>query len=168
MLLTTHDLYDLHAVFIHIRHAPDTKETYAVIIRLKDLFDKWDFEACADGNSIRRALRPAQELDRERYFWVDTDNVYAHQGRIFKQDHPIYGILRIAFDSLFQGVKRQRYDHVTMLADAFHNVPMILSEKEGKGCRRRLEQELSEALRFFGSDSFFGKNLGEELKKFPK
>ena len=168
MLLTTQDLYDLHAVFIHIRNDPDTMETYAVIIRLMDLFNKWDFDTCADGNIIRRTLRSAQELDRERYYWVDTDNVYAHQGRIFKPDHPVYEIFRIAFDRLFQNLKGQRYENVAKLADAFHNVPMILSEKEGKGSRRHLEQELSWALRFFGRGLSGKSDLGEVLKKFPR
>ncbi len=169
MLLTTHDLYDLHAVFVNIRHAPDTKETYAVIVRLKALFDNWDFDPQADGNIIRRTLRPAAELDRERYHWVDTDNVYAYTGKIFKPEHPVYSIFRTAFESLFQNMKGMHDDNVALLADAFHNVPLILCEKEGKGYRRRLEKELTAALRLYGSSSLFGTSfLGDLLKSFPR
>ncbi len=169
MLLTTHDLYDLHAVFVNIRNAPDTKETYAVIVRLKDLFDKWDFDPQVGGNIIRRTLRPATELDRERYYWVDTDNVYAYPGKIFMPDHPVYSIFRTAFESLFQNMKGEHYDNVALLADAFHNIPLILCEKEGKGYRRRLEQELTGALRLYGASSPVGARfLRDELKRFPK
>lgn len=163
MLLTTHDLYDLHTVFVGIRNTPDTKETYAVIVRLMDLFAKWDFAPQADGNIIRRTLRPAPELDRERYHWVDTDNVYAYRGKIFKPDHPVYDIFQTAFDRLFNRMKAEDYDNVALLADAFHNIPLILCEKEGKGYRRRLEQELTGARRLYGADF-----LRDELKTFPR
>ena len=163
MLLTTHDLYDLHAVFLHIRRSPDTMETYAVTVRLWDLFKTSDFDPQADGNTVRRALRPAPELDRERYFWVDTDNAYAYCGKIFRPEHPIYALFRAAFGAIFGRLKAGDTQAVALLADALHNIPLILCEPETKGCRRRIERELTEARGLMGADF-----LREELRGLPR
>lgn len=162
MILTQHDLYDLHAVFVTIRNNPNTRDTYAVIVRLKDLFDKWDHDACFEGNVIRKTLRPAPELDRERYYWVDTDNVYAYHGRLFKPDHPVYPMLRQAFDMLFQLMRAGDSERVSLLADGFHNIPLILCEKNTH-IRRRVEQELTSVRRMLGAQF-----LREELKNLPR
>lgn len=163
MLLTTHDLYDLHTVFIQIRHAPDSRESYAVTVRLLDLFFHWDFEPTVGGNTVRRALRPAPELDRERWYWLDTDNVYACHGRIFKSDHPIYPMLRTAFEAIFSRLKAGDFENAGMVADAFHNIPLILAVPETRGCRRRIAGELTRARKLYGREF-----LREELGRLPR
>ena len=163
MLLTSHDLYDLHTVFVHIRNAPDSKESYAVTVRLLDLFTKWDFDPMIGGNIIRRALRPASELDRERWYWLDTDNVYAYPGRIFNPDHPIYPMLRAAFEAIFSRLKAEDFENAGMVADAFHNIPLILAQHDTRGCRRRVAGELTRARKLYGR-AF----LREELERLPR
>lgn len=100
MLLTTHDLYDLHTVFVHIRHAPD---------------------------------------------------------------HPIYPMLRAAFEAIFSRLKAGDFENAGTVADAFHNIPLILAVPETRGCRRRIAGELTRARKLYGREF-----LREELERLPR
>jgi hypothetical protein len=72
-------------------------------------------------------------------------------------------MLRAAFEAIFSRLKAGDLENAEMVADAFHNIPLIFAQPETRGCRRRIAGELTQARKLYGR-AF----LREELERLPR
>ena len=91
MLLNNYDLYDLHAVFVLIRAYPADKANALAVDAVTEIVDAPQAQF-GSTNAIRSRLGNIPELDREKWFFVDTQNVYTWMPPILKNEKS-YAIL---------------------------------------------------------------------------
>ena len=88
MFFTNYDLYDLYAVFVLIRAYPDDKANALAVDAVKEVVDAPQGQF-GRTNAIRSRLGNIPELDREKWFFIDTQNVYTYMPPILKEERSI-------------------------------------------------------------------------------
>ena len=94
-------------------------------------------------NAIRSCLGNIPELDREKWFFVDTPNVYTYMPPVMK-DETSYAILSACLEEMQEVMRLGDTDRICDLADALHNIPLILAGGKGKkDMLRAVKREIS-------------------------
>ena len=126
MFLTNYDLYDLYAVFVLIRAYPTDRANTLAVDAVKEILDAPQAQF-GSANAIRSRLGNIPELDREKWFFIDTPNVYTWMPPILK-DEKSYSILSACLEEMQKAMRSGNTDRIYDLADALHNIPLILAE----------------------------------------
>ena len=126
MFLTNYDLYDIYAVFVLIRAYPEDKTNALAVAAVREVVDAPQAQF-GSTNAIRSRLGHISELDREKWFFVDTQNVYTYMPPILK-DERAYAILSACLAEMQEAVTVGNPERIYDLADALHNIPLILAE----------------------------------------
>ena len=141
MLLSRYDFYDIYAVLIAIRHAPDADYNEKIVSCVKYILSADQKDNCVDDNIVRKALRAIGNIDKELFSWVFIDNVYTY-GQYIIKDMKYYIFLANAFEKLDCLVKHNSVEMVRDLVDALHNIPIYIAD----GCndfKKTVKKELS-------------------------
>ena len=132
-MLVFYDLYDLYAVFVNVRSDPgnpmnaEIVKTVSVVLK-----DRNSNGVC---NAFRAALRPLGDLG-EAYRFVQVDNVYTFVPGVFK-NLVYYDLLSVACQELSNVIKGGNVERVADLADALHNLPIMLTDPDLKKIPKR-------------------------------
>ena len=92
MLLTNHDLHDLHAVFVILRAHPSGHGNEAAIKAVKEIIDAPQTDNTVPPNILRSGLSAISSLDRDVWYFIDTQNLYTYGTSVIK-DGQTYAIL---------------------------------------------------------------------------
>lgn len=141
MLMKNFDFYDIYAVLIQFRFAPSYKHNRIIAVKIKELFDATQKDNTIEANIIRSSLASIQDIDRERYGWAFTNNVYTYGHKTIKEEMP-YKLLSAGFSELIRCLDEHNEEKFRDLADALHNIPIILTE-EKKNFKKTLKTEIS-------------------------
>lgn len=131
MLLLNYDFFDIYAVLLSFRSDPSNVFNEKIAIKVKTLLDSPQIDNTIESNIIRRSLAEIENLDFERLAWIQTNNVYTYGQKIIKEEIA-YHILSEGFSELLLCLQDGNYERFEALADALHNVPIILVEKPKK------------------------------------
>ena len=125
-MVGVYDLYDLYAVFIRIRHCPDSPANLPIINSIiSALKDKENCEL----NQIRRAIRSAEGYQKnEAFAFAETDNVYSYMPLPFLKDDYVYEVLIAACAEMSDVLKKGNQERAYDLADCLHNLPIMIVE----------------------------------------
>ena len=126
MLLNNYDLYDIYAVFVLIRAYPEDNTNALAVAAVREVVDAPQGQF-GRTNAIRSRLGNIPELDREKWFFVDTQNVYTWMPPILK-DEKSYAILSACLAEMQEAVTCGNAERIYDLADALHNIPLILAK----------------------------------------
>ena len=126
MFLTNYDLYDIYAVFVLIRAYPEDKANALAVAAVREVVDAPQGQL-GRTNAIRSRLGNIPELDREKWFFIDTPNVYTWMPPILK-DEKSYASLSACLEEMQKAMRAGNTDRIYDLADALHNIPLILAE----------------------------------------
>ena len=141
MLMRNFDFYDIYAVLIELRFAPSYKHNRVIAGKIKGLLDTVQKDNTIEANIIRSSLASVQDIDRERYGWVFTNNIYTYGHKIIKEGLP-YKLLSAGFSELIKCLDEDNEEKFRDLADALHNIPIILTD-ENKNLRKSIKTEIS-------------------------
>ena len=120
-----YDLYDLSAVYIAIRHDPEYKNNLIILKEILDLLE--NREKSSEVNQLRTALSGIEGIDKNKYYFVDTQNVYTYFPSFLKNDE-VYNVLIGATKALMVIVMENKKQQIIDLADALHNLPIYIVE----------------------------------------
>ncbi len=140
MLLTNYDLYDIYAMFVLIRAYPEDEANAKAVAAVKEVVDAPQAQF-GSTNAIRSRLGNIPELDRGKWLFVDTQNVYTYMPPILR-DERAYAILSACLTEMQEAMTVGNTDRVYDLADAIHNIPIILTKGE-KDMRTHIKREIS-------------------------
>ena len=126
MLLNNYDLYDIYAVFVLIRAYPEDKTNALAVAAVREVVDAPQGQF-GRTNAIRARLGNIPELDREKWFFIDTQNVYTYMPPILKEERA-YALLSACLAEMQEVMRLGDTDRIYDLADALHNIPLILAE----------------------------------------
>ena len=141
MLMKNFDFYDIYAVLIEFRFAPSYKHNRVIAGKIKGLLDAVQKNNTVEANIIRSSLATTPDIDRERYGWAFTNNVYTYGHKIIKEELP-YKLLSAGFTELIKCLDEDNEEKFRDLADALHNIPIILAEGT-KNFRKSIKTEIS-------------------------
>ena len=140
MYLTPYDLHDIYAGFLLIRACPSDDDNAVAVATVKELVDA-ERGVFSRANAVRVCLGRIPDLDREKWFFVDTINVYTWMPPVIR-DEAVYAILSACLEEMLTALGTGDRDRIYDLADAIHNIPVILAE--GKKDRfRAIKREIS-------------------------
>ena len=151
MFLTNYDLYDLYAVFVLIRAYPSDQANALAVDAVKEVLDAPRAQF-GSTNAIRSRLGHISELDREKWFFVDTQNVYTYMPPILR-DEGAYAILSACLTEMQEAMATGNTNRVYDLADAIHNIPIILT-KGGDSVCADIAREISYVYRKKWNEGF--------------
>ncbi len=149
MLLTNHDLHDLHAVFLILRAHPSDHGSETAVKAVKEIIDAPQTDNVIPPNILRSGLSSISSLDREIWYFIDTPNVYTYGTAIVK-DERAYAILSACLAEMLTALAEGNPDRVSDLADALHNIPIILAESQKnrpRAVKRNITREISYSYR---------------------
>ena len=140
MYLTPYDLHDIYAVFLLIRACPTDDDNALAIATIKELVDA-ERGGFSRANAVRVCLGRIPDLDREKWFFIDTMNVYTWMPPVIR-DETVYAILSACLAEMLTALRIGDRERIYDLADAIHNIPVILAE--GKNDKlRAIKREIS-------------------------
>ena len=151
MLLNNYDLYDLYAVFVLIRAYPEDKANALAVAAVREVVDAPQGQF-GRTSAIRSRLGNIPELDREKWFFVDTQNVYTYMPPILR-DEGAYAILSACLTEMQEAMATGNTNRVYDLADAIHNIPIILT-KGGDSVCADIAREISYVYRKKWNEGF--------------
>lgn len=126
-MLNFFDLYDLHAIFVNIRNnaldSSNEKIITQILQVLKNRNENFEF------NQIRNALKVLNLSNQKEYSFVFTNNVYPYVPYVIKEEK-IYELFQVVCEELLGSVRQHRFSQVFDLADAVHNLPLVLAENK--------------------------------------
>ena len=141
MLLTNYDFYDIYWSIVLMR-SENHEYHYDVTKAIKDVVDAEQKDTIVEFNTIRKALSRVQELkENSRWQWILTENYYTGGIQIIKDDIA-YQILSAMLEELLTCLRQQNSTQIYALADALHNIPIILVDNS-KHPKRRIAREIS-------------------------
>ncbi len=146
MLLTNHDLHDLHAVFVILRAHPSDPGSKAAVKAVKEIIDAPQADNTVPPNIIRSGLSAISSLDRDIWYFIDTQNVYTYGTSVIIKDDRAYAILSACLAEMLTALAEKDPERVSDLADALHNIPIILSEgkkNSPRAVKRDITREIS-------------------------
>ncbi len=141
MLMLNFDFYDIHAVLVAFRANPRSVQNTMITKAVISLIEAPQSDAIIDGNVIRGVLAELEDIDQDSYRLVYTRNVYTHGHRIIKEALA-YQIMAVSFSELLKCLNNENFDKFQDLADALHNVPVILADKT-KNTKLLIKKEIS-------------------------
>ena len=141
MLLLNYDFYDIYAVLISFRNDPSNTFNEKIAKTIKALLESPQVDNSIESNIIRRSIAEIENLDIELLAWIKTNNIYTYGQKVIKEE-TAYHILSAGFAELLVCLKDENYKRFEDLADALHNVPIILSESP-RNCLKRIKIEIS-------------------------
>ncbi len=122
-MLSIYDLYDLYAIFIHIRAFPEYELNNEILLKVLNVFEsRHDIH---DTNQFRIALRSISSLNKENFHFVYVDNTYVYFSAFLK-DEEIYAVLIESCECLLKAVKEKNTQKIEDLAECLHNLPIII------------------------------------------
>ena len=124
-MLNIFDLYDLHAIFVNIRNNPANPLNGVIVSKLLQILTLDNKNS--DTNQIRVALRELNISDQQEYSFALCENVYTYIPCLIK-DENIYKLLRLTCDELLKVIRNGNLEQIEDLADALHNLPLLLAE----------------------------------------
>ena len=145
MLLTNHDLHDLHAVFVILRAHPSDPGSEAAIKAVKAIIDAPQTDNTVSPNILRSGLSAISSLDRDVWYFIDTQNIYTY-GTAAIKDERAYAILSACLAEMLTVLTEKNPERVSDLADALHNIPIILAEDKKnvpRAIKRNITREIS-------------------------
>ena len=145
MLLTNHDLHDLHAVLVILRTHPSDPGSEAAVKAVKEIIDAPQADNTVPPNVIRSKLSSIPSLDRDIWYFIDTQNLYTY-GTVIIKDERVYAILSVCLSEMLTALSEQNPERVSDLADALHNIPIILAEgkrNRPRAVKRDITREIS-------------------------
>ena len=125
MILCVYDLYDLSEIITMMRHYYKYERFNEVLEEIIKVLQ--DRSRNGEINIIRTALSNIQDLDRELFHFVYTQNVYTYFPGFLK-DEKIYAVLIRAFLELQIVLKSKNDEQIFDLADTLHNLPNDISK----------------------------------------
>ena len=140
MYLTPYDLHDIYAVLLLIRANPADKDNALAVDAVKEIVDAPQAQL-GSPNAIRSRLGNIPELDREKWFFIDVENVYTWMPPTLKDDKA-YAILSACLGEMVEALNTGDQTRIYDLADAIHNIPIILAEGK-KDMLRAVKREIS-------------------------
>ena len=149
MLLTNHDLHDLHAVFMILRAHPSGHGNEAAVRAIKEIIDAPQTDNTVPPNILRSGLSAISSLDRDIWYFIDTQNVYTYGTAVIK-DGRTYAILSACLAEMLTVLTEGNSERASDLANALHNVPIILAEgkrNRPRAVKRDITREISYAYR---------------------
>ena len=145
MYLTPYDLYDIYAVLLLIRAYPADEANASAVSAVKEVIDAPPTQF-SRANAIRIRLGNISELDREKWFFIDTQNVYTWMPPVIR-DERVYAILSACMAEMLEAVTLGETERIYDLADALHNIPIILAEGE-KGKLRAVKRDIKREISY--------------------
>ena len=145
MLLTNYDLHDLHAVFVILRAHPSDPESEAAVKAIKEIIDAPQANNTVPPNVIRSKLSSIPSLDGDIWYFIDTQNLYTYGTAVIK-DEQTYAILSACLAEMLTALAEGSPERVSDLADALHNIPIILAEgnkNRPRAVKRDITREIS-------------------------
>lgn len=141
MLLLNYDFHDIHYILAMLRAYPKLPYNRQVIQAVIRVLRAPQTDNTVDTNRIRKELREVDALDREGFRFAYVDNCYTYGEKII--DDPFgYTLLEKAFLKLSEYAVKEAYEKLEDLADALHNIPIILAE-DSKHFKRSARIEFS-------------------------
>lgn len=131
MLLTNYDFYDIYWSIVLLR---SNRSKYDVDIAkaIKQILDAPQKDNTVESNIIRRALCSIDALNtEEKWQWIEAENVYTYGVSVIKDDLS-YQILSASMDEMLLCLENPKDEQLYDLADALHNLPVILANKDRK------------------------------------
>lgn len=141
MLMLNFDFYDIYAVFLAFRENPLCSCNKEIATSLKEMVDSPQNDSILEPNVVRATLKRTNSIDKETFHWTFVDNVYTYGHKIIKDDFP-YHILSVAFEELLSCLDNGNFEQFKALADALHNVPVILSDSP-KQVKKLIKAEIA-------------------------
>ena len=141
MLLLNYDFYDIYAVLLSFRNDPSNTFNKQIAKSIKSLLESPQIDNIIEPNIIRRSLAEIKNLDIERLAWIKTNNVYTHGQKVIREEIA-YHILSVGFAELLVCLKDKNYKRFEALADALHNIPIILVENP-QNYSKQIKTEIS-------------------------
>ena len=127
MLLMNYDFHDIHYVLVLLRAYPKATYNEHLIRSVIRVLSEPQVDNAVDFNVIRNELRKVENLDKESFRWIYTDNIYSYGSTVI-HDEFCYSFLEKAFKKLLECAVNEDYNRLCDLADALHNTPILLSE----------------------------------------
>lgn len=106
---------------------PESAYNKAMIIAVYNILAAPQNDNFVVPNLIRKALRSAGEINTEQYKWVLVDNVYTYGLEIIKSELS-YSFLTNSFQKLLEYSESTDLERLQDLADALHNVPILIAD----------------------------------------
>lgn len=141
MLLLNYDFYDIYAVLLFFRNDPSNTLNSKIAKKIQSLLESPQVDNVIESNIIRRSIAEIENLDIDQLAWIKTNNIYTYGQKVIKEE-TAYHILSAGFAELLVCLKDENYKQFEALADALHNVPIILSEKP-KNLPKLIKTEIS-------------------------
>ena len=135
MLLLNYDFYDIYAVLLFFRNDPSNTLNLKITKKIQSLLESPQVDNVIESNIIRRSIAEIENLDIDQLAWIQANNVYTYGQKVIKEKIA-YHILSAGFAELLVCLKDENYKRFEDLADALHNVPIILSESPRNGLKR--------------------------------
>ena len=145
MLLTNYDLHDLLAVFVILRAHPSNPGSEVAVKAIKEIIDAPQADNTVPPNVIRSKLSSIPSLDGDIWYFIDTQNLYTYGTAVIK-DEQTYAILSACLAEMLTALAEGSPERVSDLADALHNVPIILAEgkrNRPRAVKRDITREIS-------------------------
>ena len=99
MLLSPYDFHDIYAVFLLLRAYPTDPSHILAVAAVKDIIDAPQSDNCVLANIIRNKLSEIPSLDREKWYFIDTPNVYTWMYPLVREELA-YAILSACLDEM--------------------------------------------------------------------
>ena len=141
MLLLNYDFYDIYAVLLFFRNDPSNTLNSKIAKKIQSLLESPQVDNVIESNIIRRSIAEIENLDIDQLAWIQANNVYTYGQKVIKEKIA-YHILSEGFSELLLCLHDENYKQFEALADALHNVPIILSEKP-KNLSKLIKTEIS-------------------------
>ena len=141
MYMSVYDLYDIYAVIVYIRAYPDDAKIKDIAKAVKRLIDKPQREN-GDYNDVRRAISSIEGIDKKRWNWAFTENIYTYIPPDIR-DEFTYRVLSLGFAEIIECIESGDGERIYRVADAMHNVPIIFSQYDIKEAKKHIQREIS-------------------------
>ena len=124
-MLNIFDLHDLYLIFTNIRNEPALTLNRNVLNGVLHVLRERNG---SDGmNQFRTELQKINLRDRPEYSFISTLNDYSYIPFLIK-DEVIYDLLEECCRALWGAVSESNAQKIGDLADALHNLPILLAE----------------------------------------
>ena len=126
-MLNFFDLFDLHGIFVNVRNSKCNPLNEEIVHRTLQVIKSRnsDFEI----NQFRTALNSLDLSNHPEYLFVSIQNAYPHIPYLIKEEK-VYRLLESACKDLLAAIGGHSYNQVEDLADALHNLPLLLAEHQ--------------------------------------